>query len=129
MNIAQIQPFNTSFGCNDPSCNCQAPQKTAPQQPDTVELSTAQKAKTACKKGINFVKNNKKAIAVTATAAMKGILTACTILGANQLMSKVAKADTSALAAKLAAIGGVAVGAADLIGNRKAFDKTSQDKQ
>ena len=129
MNITQIQSFNTNFGCNEPSCHCQAPQKTAPQQPDTVELSTAQKAKTACKKGFNFLKDNKKGIAVTAKAVVEGLLTACTILGANQLMSKVSKANTSALAAKLATIGGVAVGATELIRSRKAFDKTSQDKQ
>ncbi len=131
MNIAQIQSFTPSFGCNDSeckNCTCQQP-KIQEQKPDTVEISTVQKAKDVCKKSVNFVKDNRKAIAVTAKAALEGLLTACTILGANQLMSKVSKANTSALAAKLAAIGGVAVGATELIRSRKAFDKTSQDKQ
>ena len=131
MNKIQSQSFAPNFGCNDSECkNCTCQQhKIQEQKPDIVEISTTQKAKDAFKKGVNFVKNNRKGIAITAKAAVEGLLTACTILGANQLMSKVSKANTSALAAKLAAIGGVAVGMTELIRSRKAFDKTSQDKQ
>ena len=61
MNINPIlsNPTQTNFGCNDPCCkNCCCEQAILPQQPDTVELSTFQKAKNACKKGVSFVKNN-----------------------------------------------------------------------
>lgn len=134
MNISQVR-MNTPIFCGNESANTmpavQCSQCTCPSQAtnDTVEISTSQKAKNACKKGINFLKNNKKAIGATAKAIGTGILTACTILGANQLMSKVSKADTSKLASKLAVIGGITAGAADLIKNRKAFNKTQSDKQ
>ena len=128
MNISPIQAnlVNTNFGCNDPGCNgnCANAQIVSTQQPpDVVELSTGSKVKNACKKGVKFIKDNKKGIAVTAKAALEGVLTACTILGANVLMQKVSKSDTSALAAKLALIGGVAVGGSQLIKDRKAFKK------
>lgn len=124
MNISSLQAYNTNFGCNDPACQnctCRNPQPTP--QADIVEISTAQKVKNACKKGFNFVKTNKTGILATGKAALSGLLTSCTILGANQLMQKVSKADTSSLAGKLAIIGGVAVAAGELIKNRKAFNK------
>lgn len=126
MNISSVQAYNTNFGCNDPACqNCTCQQaKIAEPQNDVVEISTAQKAKNACKKGFNFVKTNKNGILATGKAALTGLLTSCTILGANQLMQKVSKANTAPLAAKLAIIGGVAVAAGELIKNRKAFNKT-----
>ena len=127
MNINPVlsSPIQTNFGCNDPSCkNCCHEQAILPQpQQDTVELSTFQKAKNACKKGVSFVKNNHSAIGASLRALGAGLLTACTILGANQLMSKVSKKDTSSLAAKLAAIGGLAAGATDLFKHRAAFSK------
>ena len=128
MKVNQISSnyINVGFGCDKPECqNCNNVQTaccTQPQQ-DTVELSTGQKVKKACKKGAKFVKENKKGIAVTAKAALEGLLTACTILGANQLMQKVSKADTSSLASKLAIIGGLAVAGTQLIKDRKAFKK------
>ncbi|MBR1942180.1 hypothetical protein IJ843_00420 [bacterium] len=133
MNISPVQAnvAQTNFGCNDPSCNCAVqPQtnvvSTQPQMTpqDRFEKGT-KKAAEACKKGFKFVKTNKSGIAATAKAAVSGLLTACTILGANQLMQKVSKADTTSLAGKLALIGGITVAAADLIKNRKAFDKTA----
>lgn len=126
MNISSVQAYSTNFGCNDPACKnctCQQPQITE-QKSDVVEISTAQKAKNACKKGFNFVKTNKTGIIATGKAAVAGLLTSCTILGANQLMQKVSKANTAPLAAKLALIGGIAVAAGELIKNRKAFSKT-----
>lgn len=129
MNINPIQAnlVNTNFGCNSPECkgNCEQHAQVLQNQPqqDVVELSTGQKLKNACKKGVTFVKDNKKGIATTAKCAFEGLLTACTILGANVLMQKVCKSDTSALATKLAAIGGVGVAGAELIRNRKAFNK------
>lgn len=125
MNISSIQAYNTNFGCNDPKCqNCTCPQpKNTELQNDVVEISKTQKAKEACKKGFNFVKTNKNGILATGKAALSGLITSCTILGANQLMQKVSKANTAPLASKLAIIGGVAVAAGELIKNRKAFDK------
>lgn len=128
MNITTNSPMiNTNFGCNDPNCkgHCQQQAQIVSTQPtqDVVEISTGTKVKNACKKGVKFVKENKKGIMVTAKAALEGVLTACTILGANVLMQKVCKSDTSALATKLAVIGGVAVGGTQLIKDRKAFQK------
>ena len=129
MNINPIQAnlVNTNFGCNSPECkgNCGQQTQIMPNQPqqDTVEISTGQKLKNACKKGAKFVKENKKGIATTAKCAFEGLLTACTILGANVLMQKVSKSDTSALASKLALIGGIGVTGAELIRNKKAFTK------
>ena len=130
MNINPIlsNPVTTSFGCNDPNCKNCCHEQVLPQQPqqDTVELSKFQKAKNACKKGVSFVKNNHSAIGASAKAVGVGLLTACTILGANQLMSKVSKKDTASLAAKLAAFGGVAAGATDLIRHKDVFTKNKQ---
>jgi len=129
MNINSIQTITpqTNFGCNNPKCECCV--QSIPQQPtqDTVELSGFQKAKNACKKGFSFVKNNKSAIGVTLASAGVGLLTSCTILGANQLMSKVSKKDTAALAAKLAAIGGIAAGATNLIKHKDVFKKQNKE--
>lgn len=127
MNItANSSMINTNFGCNDQNCNghCQQAQivSTQPTQ-DVVEISTGKKVKNACKKSVKFVKENKNGIMATAKATLEGVLTACTILGANVLMQKVCKSDTSALATKLAVIGGVAVGGTQLIKDRKAFQK------
>lgn len=129
MNINPMQANLASFGCNDPTCkgHCHQAQIVSTQpMPDVVEMSTGEKAKQGIKKGITFVKENKKGIAVTLKAALTGFLTACTILGANQLMSKVAKGDTSKLASKLALIGGLAAGGTQLIRDRKAFKKEVQ---
>ncbi len=129
MNINPIQAnlVNTNFGCNSPECkgNCGQHAQIMPNQPqqDTVEISTGQKVKNACQKGAKFVKENKKGIATTAKCAFEGLITACTILGANVLMQKVSKSDTSALATKLAAIGGIGVAATELVRNRQAFKK------
>lgn len=129
MYVNQIQPAvtNTAFGCKNGSCCCQQP-KIAPQAPDTVELSSFQKAKNTCKNGAKFVKTNKKAIGVTLKSAGAGLLTACTILGANELMAKVTKADTSSLAGKLATIGGLVVAASNMVQNRDVFKKQKVQK-
>ena len=129
MNVNQIQPAftNTTFGCNNGSCCCQHT-KIEPQMPDTVELSGAQKIGKTYKKGVSFVKTNKKAIGVTLKSAGAGLLTACTILGANQLMSQVTKADTSTLAGKLATLGGLVVAASNIVQNRDAFKKHKVQK-
>ena len=127
INPIQVSAQHASFGCNNPKCECCV--QCVPQQPvqDTVELSGFQKAKNACKKGFSFVKNNKSAIGTTLASATIGLLTSCTILGANQLMSKVSKTDTSALAAKLAAIGGIVAGATNLIKHKDVFKKQNND--
>ena len=130
MNINPISanPIATNFGCNDSNCKNCCCEQTLPQQPqqDTVEISKFQKVKNACKNGVSFVKNNHSAIGASARAVGVGLLTACTILGANQLMSKVSKKDTASLAAKLAAFGGIAAGATDLIKHKDVFTKNKQ---
>lgn len=131
MNINPITPNYgiTSFGCNDSNCKCccHEPTNVLVQQ-DTVELSAFQKAKNACKKGLGFIKNNHSAIGATVKAIGVGLLTSCTILGANQLMTKVSKKDTANLAAKLAAIGGFAACATDLIKHKDVFTKSKTAK-
>lgn len=129
MNVNSIQPTvtNTVFGCNGSSCCCQQA-KFAPQTPNKIDRDQFQKAKDTCKRGVNFVKTNKNAIGVVLKSAGAGILTACTILGANELMSKVTKADTHSLAGKLAALGGLVVAASNIVQNRDAFKKQKVQK-
>lgn len=124
MIINQIQPAvtNAAFGCKEGNCCCKGACVQQPVQ-DTVELSTFQKAKKACKKGAGFVKTNRAIIGTALQSAGIGLLTGCTILGANQLMSKVVKADTSALAAKLAAIGGIVAGATNMVKHKDNLKK------
>ena len=105
--------------------------KTVSENPnDKIELTTKEKflnicstVKNACSKGFNFIKNNKKAIATSAVSLGKGLLVACTILGANQIISKLFKAKTEQFANKLAAIGGVTTAVADIIKNKDNFTK------
>ncbi|MBR2525350.1 hypothetical protein IKE67_02680 [bacterium] len=124
MQINRIQPAvtNAAFGCKEGNCCCKGACIQQPVQ-DTVELSKFQKAKNTCKKGVGFVKTNKKAIGTTLQSAGIGVLTACTILGANQLMSQITKADTSALAAKLATFGGLVAGATNMVKHKDSFKK------
>ncbi len=124
VNPVSANPIQTNFGCcGDGKCTCCCPQPTMQPTQDVVEISKFQKAKNACKKGIGFIKTNKSAIGVTLASVGAGLLTACTVLGGNQLMSKITKSDTSALAAKLAAIGGVAAAATNLIKHKDVFKK------
>lgn len=129
MNINPIQAnlTNTNFGCNSPECkgNCGQQAQIMPNQPqqDTVEISTGQKIKNACKKGAKFVKENKKGIATTAKCAFSGFLTACTVLGANEMITKTVGPAPKGLAGTLATIAGVTVTAVELIRNKKAFKK------
>lgn len=129
MKVNQIQPIvaNTTFGCNNPSCCCQE-QKFTPITSEKNDKDYFQKAKDTCKKGVGFVKTNKKAIGVSIKSAVAGVLTACTIFGANELMSKITKSNTSSLAGKLATIGGLVVAASNMLQNKDAFKKQKVQK-
>ena len=81
------------------------------------------------KKTWTFLKNNKNQVLVGAKAALDGVLTACTVVGANELMQKVSKQNTASLAGKIAIAAGVAMTAAELVKNRNAFLNKQAEKQ
>lgn len=81
------------------------------------------KVKNGISKSFHFVKDNKNAIGTAVLSVGKGLLAACTVLGANQLVGKVFKANTSSMANKLAIIGGVGVTAATALKNKDRFVK------
>ena len=127
MNINTISNnFATSFKCNCHDCECKA-QNNIPvvqnNQTDTVELSKKDKAVGFAKKSAKYLKENRKQIATVGLSVLNGVLNACTVLGANVLMNKVSKTDTTKLAVKLAAIVGLTTCGADLIKNRKSLNK------
>lgn len=129
----------TNFGCSDPNCKCQAgivSTKDAPK--DTLEITQDVAKKTTnfgkkvvngAKKTWNFLKTNKKQVLVGAKAAFDGVLTACTVVGANELMQKVSKQNTASLAGKIAIAAGVAMTAAELVKNRNAFMEKQAEKK
>lgn len=129
----------TSFGCSDPNCKCQAGIVSTKEAPkDTLEITQDVAKKTTnfgkkvvngAKKTWNFLKTNKKQVLVGAKAAFDGVLTACTVVGANELMQKVSKQNTASLAGKIAIAAGVAMTAAELVKNRNAFmNKQAENK-
>lgn len=117
MQITKIQPAvtSTAFGCNGGNCCCKG--TCVPKFDSTPDKISR------LKKSANFVKENKSAIKVTLASALTGLLTGCTILGANQIMSKITKADTSDLAVKLATFGGLIAGATNMVNHKDAFKK------
>ena len=129
----------TKFGCSDPNCKCQAGIVATSEPPkDTLELtqdvaketvSFGKKVTNGAKKTWNFLKANKKQLLVGAKAALDGVLTACTVVGANELMQKVSKQNTAGLAGKIAIAAGVAMTAAELVKNRNAFLNKQVEKQ
>jgi len=143
MNISSINANfmtpATSFGCSDPNCKCQAgivSSKDAPK--DTLEITKdvadkttnfGKKVVNGAKKTWNFLKTNKKQVLIGARAALDGVLTACTVVGANELMQKVSKQNTASLAGKIAIAAGVAMTAAELVKNRNAFMNKQAEKK
>lgn len=131
MNINTISSNNLApaFKCNCPDCETKVQSNIIPamqnNQTDTVELSKKDKAVNFAKKSAKYLKENHKQIATVGLSVLNGALNACTVLGANVLMNKVAKADTSKLAFKLAAIVGLTTCGADLIKNRKSLKKNN----
>lgn len=129
----------TNFGCSDSNCKCQAGIiSTNEPQKDTLEItkdvadkttSLGKKVVNGAKKTWTFLKNNKKQVLVGAKAALDGVLTACTVVGANELMQKVSKQNTASLAGKIAIAAGVAMTAAELVKNRNAFLNKQAEKQ
>ncbi len=143
MNVSPINANfmtpTTSFGCSDPNCKCQAGIVSTKEAPkDTLEITQDVAKKTTnfgkkvvngAKKTWNFLKTNKKQVLVGAKAAFDGVLTACTVVGANELMQKVSKQNTASLAGKIAIAAGVAMTAAELVKNRNAFmNKQAENK-
>lgn len=126
MNINTVnRSLAPTFKCNCPDCENKVQSNNVPamknNHTDTVELSKKDKALNFAKKSVKYLKDNRKQISTVGLAVLNGTLNACTVLGANVLMNKVAKADTSKLAFKLAAIVGLTTCGADLIKNRKSL--------
>lgn len=130
MNINTVnRSLAPTFKCNCPDCENKVQSNNVPamqnNHTDTVELSKKDKALNFAKKSVKYLKDNRKQIATVGLSVLNGALNACTVLGANVLMSKVAKTDTSKLAFKLAAIVGLTTCGADLIKNRKSLKKNN----
>ncbi len=129
----------TSFGCNNPDCKCSAGIVGTQQPPkDTLEISKdcaektvgfGKKVLNAGKKAVNYLTTHKKQVAVCARAALDGLLTACTVLGANEMIKKTCGDYAKGLAGKLAAGAAVVVTAGKIVQNRNAFmEKQAQKK-
>lgn len=130
----------TNFGCSDPNCKCQAGIVATNNEPpkDTLEItkdvadkttSFGKKVVNGAKKTFTFLKNNKKQVAIGAKAAFDGLLTACTVLGANEMIKKTVGTAPKGLVGSLATITAVTVASAEIVKNRNAFLKKQVEKQ
>ena len=136
---ANVKAPATNFGCNNSNCNCSAGIVATQQPPkDTLEISKdcaektvsfGKKVLNAGKKAVNYLKTHKKQVAVCARAALDGILTGCTVLGANELIKKTGSTATNGIAGKLAAGSAVIVTAGKIVQNRNAFMEKQAEKK
>lgn len=108
--------------------------KTPPTKQDVLELQSKQnkpnfwqKTKTACQKTGSFINENKTIIRSSIKGCGIGLMNACTILGAGQIVNKMTKADTSKFAATLAIITGVAVAASTALRESAQHKKTEKE--
>ncbi len=143
MNVSSINANfmtpTTSFGCSDPNCKCQAgivSTKDAPK--DTLELSKDVADKTTsfgkkivngAKKAFTHLKNNPKQVKVVAKAAFDGLLTACAVLGANDMIEHTCGQTPKGVAGKCALGAAVIVAAARMVQNRNAFMEKQPEKK
>ena len=129
----------TSFGCNNPNCNCSAG-IVASQQPakDTLEItkeatdktvSFGKKVLNATKKAFNYVKTHKTQVNVCLKSAVDGLLTACTVLGAGQMIeSSFGSPSVKGLTGKCAIVAGIATTGLKILQNKKAFTAQPEKK-
>lgn len=143
MNVTSINASfmtpTTSFGCSDPNCKCQASivsTKDAPK--DSLELSKditekttsfGKKVVNGAKKAFVHLKDNPKQVKVIAKAAFDGLLTACAVLGANDMIEHACGQTPKGLAGKCALGAAVVVAAARMVQNRNAFMEKQQVKK
>ena len=136
---ANLTTTATSFGCNNPDCPCSAGIVGTQQPPkDTFEISKECAEKTVSfgkkvfntgKKAVNYLTTHKKQVAVCARAALDGLLTACTVLGANEMIKKTCGDYAKGLAGKLATGAAVIVTAGKIVQNRNAFMEKQAEKK
>lgn len=128
----------TNFGCSDPNCNCHSNFAPTPAPPkDTLEItkdvadkntSFAKKVTNGVKNMVIFFKTNKKAN-VGIKAGVKGLMSACTVLYANEIIKKSIGTPPKGLAGGLATAAAVIVAVADIARNKNAIsEKTPENK-
>lgn len=129
----------TNFGCSDPNCKCQAGIVSTAQPPkDTLEITkdVADKTTNVGKKIVNgakktfaYLKNNPQKVKIGAKAAFDGLLTACTVLGANEMIKKTVGTAPKGLVGSLATIAAVTVASVEIVKNRNVFLEKQAEKK
>lgn len=117
--LGNVQQQAETASCECTSCIPQTPEKSSGKKFMDATKNGLKKTTKFMKNTKDFIVNNQSTIKGTAIGLVKGVYSACTVLGASQLLDNISQTSTKTFANKLALISAVGVTAVNILKSKK----------